>query len=309
MTGGLNSPTNIYIWNNHSKIEKRKVDPMSRIREVSRVILSQVASDGAGVKLRRSIGSGQISELDPFLLLDNFGTENPDDYIAGFPSHPHRGFETVTYMIEGQMRHKDSIGSEGVLGPGSVQWMTAGHGIIHSEMPEQTEGRMSGFQLWVNLPAKDKMCRPRYQNIEPENVPEVELPGAKLRLIAGEVESDTGVVKGPVTGVATDPIYIDVMLEAGGAFEHAIPEGHTAFAYVFEGSVNVSGRDVAQHHLAILGQGDHVRLSSETGGRAILVAGRPIGEPVARYGPFVMNTPQEIQQAVRDFQTGNFLAH
>ena len=165
---------------------------MSRIREVSRVILSQVASDGAGVKLRRSIGGSQIADLDPFLLLDNFGTENPDEYIAGFPWHPHRGFETVTYMIDGLMRHKDSMGSEGVLGPGSVQWMTAGRGIIHSEMPEQEEGRMSGFQLWVNLPAKDKMCAPRYQNIDPENVPSVKLDGVDLRIIAGSVEGPDG---------------------------------------------------------------------------------------------------------------------
>ncbi len=279
---------------------------MSTPRTVTRVILSTEASDGAGVKLRRSIGTGQISELDPFLLLDNFGTKNPDDYIAGFPSHPHRGFETVTYMIAGQMRHKDSTGSEGVLGPGSVQWMTAGRGIVHSEMPEQKEGRMSGFQLWVNLPAKDKMCPPRYQNIDPEDVPEVDLDRTHIRVLAGEVDSSDGIVAGPVTGVATDPIYIDVALSPGGVYEHVVPEGHTAFAYVFEGTVEVGGKAIDQHHLAILSDGDHVRLSSETGGRAILVAGRPIGEPVARYGPFVMNSFEEIQQAVQDFQTGNF---
>ncbi|MEX1036212.1 MAG: pirin family protein [Sneathiella sp.] len=279
---------------------------MSRSRNVARVILSTEASDGAGVKLRRSIGTEQISELDPFLLLDNFGTENPDDYIAGFPSHPHRGFETVTYMIAGQMRHKDSTGAEGVLGPGSVQWMTAGRGIVHSEMPEQREGRMSGFQLWVNLPAKDKMCPPRYQNIDPEDVPEVDLGRVHIRVLAGEVNGPEGIVSGPVTGVATDPIYIDVTLGPGGSYEHVVQEGHTAFAYVFEGEVEVGGKVIDQHHLAILSDGDHVRLSSENGGRAILVAGRPIGEPVARYGPFVMNSFDEIQQAVRDFQTGNF---
>ncbi|MBO0334089.1 pirin family protein [Sneathiella sp. CAU 1612] len=279
---------------------------MSNLRKVDRVILSIEASDGAGVKLRRSIGSELISDLDPFLLLDNFGTENPDDYIAGFPSHPHRGFETVTYMIDGQMRHKDSTGSEGILGPGSVQWMTAGRGIVHSEMPEQREGRMSGFQLWVNLPAKDKMCTPRYQNIDPEDVPVVELDRVKLRVLAGTVDSLDGAVAGPVVGVATDPIYIDVALAPGGSYSHTVPEGHTAFAYVFEGVVDISGQEVNQHHLAILSDGDQVHLSSETGGRAILVAGRPIGEPVARYGPFVMNSFDEIQQAVRDFQTGNF---
>ncbi|WP_339631554.1 pirin family protein [uncultured Sneathiella sp.] len=279
---------------------------MSKSRTVTRVILSTEASDGAGVKLRRSIGTGQISELDPFLLLDNFGTENPDDYIAGFPSHPHRGFETVTYMIAGQMRHKDSTGAEGILGPGSVQWMTAGRGIVHSEMPEQKEGRMSGFQLWVNLPAKDKMCPPRYQNIDPEDVPEVDLGRVHVRVLAGKVDGPDGVVDGPVTGVATDPTYIDITLSPGGSYEHLIPEGHTAFAYVFEGSVDVGGKAIDQHHLAILSDGDRVRLASEAGGRAILVAGRPIGEPVARYGPFVMNSFDEIQQAVQDFQTGNF---
>ena len=279
---------------------------MSNPRKVSRVILSHEASDGAGVKLRRSIGGEQVSELDPFLLLDNFGTENPDDYIAGFPSHPHRGFETVTYMISGQMRHKDSTGAEGLLGPGSVQWMTAGRGIVHSEMPEQREGRMSGFQLWVNLPAKDKMCVPRYQNIDPEDVPQVDLGRVKLRVLAGAANGPDNIVDGPVTGVATDPIYIDVGLEPGGSYAHAVPEGHTAFVYVFEGSVDVGGEAVLQHHLAILSDGDSVRLASEMGGRAILVAGRPIGEPVARYGPFVMNSFEEIQQAVQDFQTGNF---
>ncbi|MCF8467733.1 MAG: pirin family protein [Sneathiella sp.] len=279
---------------------------MSNPRKVSRIILSQIASDGAGVKLRRSIGTGQISELDPFLLLDNFGTENPDDYIAGFPSHPHRGFETVTYMIDGQMRHKDSTGAEGVLGPGSVQWMTAGRGIVHSEMPEQTEGKMSGFQLWVNLPAKDKMCKPRYQNIDPEDVPVVALEKATLRVLAGSVKGPDGMIAGPVTGVATDPIYIDVALAPGGGYLHKIPEGHTAFVYVFEGSIDVGGRTVDQHNLAILSDGNGISLSSEEGGRAILVAGRPIGEPVARYGPFVMNSNEEIRQAVHDFQTGNF---
>lgn len=279
---------------------------MSNLRKVDRVIHSVEASDGAGVRLRRSIGSESISELDPFLLLDNFGTENPDDYIAGFPSHPHRGFETVTYMIDGQMRHKDSTGAEGVLGPGSVQWMTAGRGIVHSEMPEQREGRMSGFQLWVNLPAKDKMCTPRYQNIDPEDVPVVELDKVKLRVLAGKVESPEGAVAGPVVGVATDPIYIDVALAPEGSYVHTVPEGHTAFTYVFDGTVTVGGEKVPQHHLAILSDGDGVELSSEAGGRAILVAGRPIGEPVARYGPFVMNSFDEIQQAVRDFQTGNF---
>ncbi|MEH6545644.1 MAG: pirin family protein [Sneathiella sp.] len=279
---------------------------MTIARTVSRVIKSQIASDGAGVKLRRSIGSGDISELDPFLLLDNFGTENPDDYIAGFPEHPHRGFETVTYMIAGQMRHKDSTGAEGVLGPGSVQWMTAGRGILHSEMPEQREGEMSGFQLWVNLPAKDKLCTPRYQNVEPEDVPFAKIENGEVRVLAGEVEGLKGTVRGPVTDVSVDPVYIDINLQAGASYVHSIEAGHTAFVYVFEGSAKVAGMTVEKHHLAILTDGDRVQLSSGKGGRMILVAGRPIGEPVARYGPFVMNTFEEIQQAVQDFQTGNF---
>ncbi|PHQ71422.1 MAG: hypothetical protein COB93_03205 [Sneathiella sp.] len=279
---------------------------MSNPRTVSRVVRSQVASDGAGVKLRRSIGMGDISELDPFLLLDNFGTENPDDYIAGFPEHPHRGFETVTYMIAGQMRHKDSTGAEGVLGPGSVQWMTAGRGIVHSEMPEQREGEMSGFQLWVNLPAKDKMCPPRYQNIDPGDVPIADLGDVQIRVLAGQVLVGGDEVHGPISKVSVDPVYIDVTLSAGSRYTHDIEPGHTAFAYVFQGNVNVAGTAVEQHHLAILSDGGEVELSSENGGRLILVAGRPIGEPVARHGPFVMNTFEEIQQAVQDYQNGNF---
>ncbi len=279
---------------------------MTTTRSVTRVIPSQLASDGAGVRLRRSIGTQEISELDPFLLLDNFGTENPDDYIAGFPEHPHRGFETVTYMIAGQMRHKDSTGAEGVLGPGSIQWMTAGRGILHSEMPEQREGEMSGFQLWVNLPAKDKMCAPRYQNIEPEDVPTADLKDVQIRVLAGEVTTGSGLVSGPISKVAVDPIYLDITLEPGASYYHETPLGHTAFVYVFKGSAKVSRQEVDQHHLAILSDGEGVEISSKAGGRLILVAGRPIGEPVARYGPFVMNNFDEIQQAIQDFQTGNF---
>ena len=273
-------------------------------RTIKQAIVARPTSDGAGVRLKRSIGTDMLSELDPFLLLDNFGTENPDDYIAGFPDHPHRGFETVTYMIRGLMRHKDSSGAEGLLRPGGVQWMTAGHGIIHSEMPEQTEGEMSGFQLWVNLPAAEKMCVPRYQDFEPDEVPLVQpAGGVEVRVIAGEVDG----VPGPVNGIAIEPTYLDITFPPGATFSTDLPLGHTAFAYVFQGQATISNDKVELDHLAVLSDGDQVRMSSADGGRLILVAGKPFGEPVARYGPFVMNTTDEIRQAIYDYQQGNFI--
>lgn len=276
---------------------------MATRRTLSKVIKSRLTSDGAGVTLRRSIGTEELSELDPFLLLDNFGTDNPDDYIAGFPDHPHRGFETVTYMIKGLMRHKDNTGAEGLLKPGGVQWMTAGRGIIHSEMPEQSEGKMSGFQLWVNLPAARKMCEPRYQDIEPENIPVISRDdGTEIRLIAG-LEGD---ISGPVREIDIDPLYLDIKLNTGSVYTRPVPLGHTVFLYVFEGSVDIDGERLEPDHLATLVDGDEVSISSPQGGRFILVAGRPFGEPIARYGPFVMNTKAEIHQAIKDFQNGNF---
>jgi len=272
-------------------------------RTIKQAIVARPTSDGAGVRLKRSIGTDMLSELDPFLLLDNFGTESPDDYIAGFPDHPHRGFETVTYMIRGLMRHKDSSGAEGLLRPGGVQWMTAGHGIIHSEMPEQTEGEMSGFQLWVNLPAAEKMCVPRYQDFEPDEVPLVQpAGGVEVRVIAGEVDG----VPGPVNGIAIEPTYLDITFPPGATFSTDLPLGHTAFAYVFQGQATISNDKVELDHLAVLSDGDQVRMSSADGGRLILVAGKPFGEPVARHGPFVMNTTDEIRQAIYDYQQGNF---
>ncbi len=276
---------------------------MNHPRQIGKVIRSHVTSDGAGVKLRRSIGTQECSELDPFLLLDAFGTDNPDDYIAGFPEHPHRGFETVTYMIAGQMRHKDNTGAEGVLGPGGVQWMTAGRGIVHSEMPEQKEGELHGFQLWVNLPASDKMYASRYQNIEPADVPEIMTDrGARLRIIAGTAAGTDG----PVTHISVDPLYLDVALAPGAVHTQAIEPGHTCFAYVFEGSAKIGDKAIELHTLAALTDGDSVELSSDGGGRLILGAGRPIEESIVRYGPFVMNTRDEIHQAIQDYQTGNF---
>jgi redox-sensitive bicupin YhaK (pirin superfamily) len=263
-------------------------------------------SDGAGVKLRRVIGQPELGELDPFLMLDEFGTDSPDDYIAGFPEHPHRGFETVTYMLDGRMRHRDNHGHEGVMVPGSVQWMTAGRGIVHSEMPEQQEGRMRGFQLWLNLPARDKMTAPKYQEFGPDGIPVATPgPGVSVKVIAGQVDA----VVGPISQPATDPTYLDLALDAGAEYVHGLPEQHAAFMYVFEGSVRVGSAIVNAGQMAVLGEGTEVRLTGESKGeqsRAILVAGRPLKEPVARYGPFVMNTREQLMQAVEDFQKGKF---
>jgi redox-sensitive bicupin YhaK (pirin superfamily) len=267
-------------------------------------------SDGAGVKLRRVIGQPELPELDPFLMLDEFGTDSPDDYIAGFPEHPHRGFETVTYMLDGRMRHRDNHGHEGVLVPGSVQWMTAGRGIVHSEMPQQQEGRMRGFQLWLNLPARDKMTDPKYQEFGPDQIP-VATPGegVSIKVIAGQV----GTVKGPISQPATDPTYLDVALNAGAEYVHALPDQHAAFMYVYEGSVRVGdgakATSVKTGELVVLGEGATVRLvgeSQDVVSHAIVVAGKPLQEPVARYGPFVMNTREQLIQAVEDFQQGRF---
>jgi redox-sensitive bicupin YhaK (pirin superfamily) len=275
-----------------------------KIRPIARRLRGQPTSDGAGVSLTRVIGSAQLPALDPFLMLDEFGSDRPGDYIAGFPSHPHRGFETVTYMLDGRMRHKDNHGNEGLLTPGSVQWMTAGRGIVHSEMPEQEEGMMRGFQLWVNLPAKDKMGAPAYQEFAPDRIP-VAQPGAGVsaRVIAGRI----GDVEGPVRQPATDPSYFDLSLDAGASFEHSLPPGHNVFAYVYEGEVASGEASAGKGELLVFGAGDAVRFEGRAPKtRLILVAGRPINEPVARYGPFVMNTQAEIMQAVQDFQAGRF---
>jgi len=274
------------------------------LRPILRRLRGQATSDGAGVRLTRVIGTREIPELDPFLMLDEFGSDKPGDYIAGFPSHPHRGFETVTYMLDGRMRHKDNHGNEGLMTPGSVQWMTAGRGIVHSEMPEQEEGMMRGFQLWVNLPAKDKMGTPKYQEFSAERIPQVApAQGVSVKVIAGSI----GEVAGPVQQPATDPIYLDVTLAADAGFEHSIPAGHNAFAYVYEGEIEVDATTIGKGELLVFGSGDAVRVSGRaTRSKLILVAGRPIGEPVARYGPFVMNTQAEIMQAVQDYQAGRF---
>ena len=275
---------------------------------VARTIRGMATSDGAGVRLTRVIGGPSLPDLDPFLLLDEFGTDRAEDYIAGFPSHPHRGFETVTYMLDGRMRHKDNHGNEGLLTPGSVQWMTAGRGLVHSEMPEQESGQMRGFQLWVNLPARDKMTDPKYQEFAPDRIPLAQpAPGVQVKVIAGQV----GDTVGPIVQPATDPLYLDVALEPGTAWQYALPAGHNAFAYVFEGGLSIGegddARPVDRQEMAVLGGGELLQLRAGAGGsRLILVAGRPLREPVMRHGPFVMNTKQELMQAFVDFQEGRF---
>jgi redox-sensitive bicupin YhaK (pirin superfamily) len=280
---------------------------------VTRKLRGMPTSDGAGVRLTRVIGSPELDMLDPFLMLDEFGTDRAEDYIAGFPSHPHRGFETVTYMLDGRMRHKDNHGNEGLLVPGSVQWMTAGRGLVHSEMPEQQEGRMRGFQLWVNLPASDKMTDPRYQEFGPDDIPVVPVArGVSVKAIAGEVTEEGGNrVRGPIVQPATSPLYLDIALDPGAQWRYLLPEGHNAFAYVFEGAASIGeGEDAClleQHELGVLGSGDEVAMrGGAEGARLILVAGRPLREPVARHGPFVMNTREQLMQAFVDFQEGRF---
>ena len=280
----------------------------SRHARVARKLRGMPASDGAGVKLRRVIGTPQLDMLDPFLMLDEFGTDRAEDYLAGFPEHPHRGFETVTYMLDGRMRHKDNHGNEGLLVPGSVQWMTAGRGLVHSEMPEQQEGRMRGFQLWVNLPASDKMVEPRYQEFAPERIPVVTpADGVRVKVIAGRVDG----IDGPISQPATDPVYLDVALEPGATWQVPLPEGHNAFAYVFEGAAMIGrgedARELEAHELAVLGGGELLDMRAVgSAARLIVVAGRPLREPVARHGPFVMNTREQIMQAFVDFQEGRF---
>jgi redox-sensitive bicupin YhaK (pirin superfamily) len=262
------------------------------------------------VKLRRSLGSSQHLRLDPFLMLDEFSSDNADDYIAGFPNHPHRGFETVTYMLDGHMLHEDHLGHRGDLKSGDVQWMTAGRGIIHSEMPQQESGRMRGFQLWINLPAKEKMKPAGYRDIPASQIPVVELPqGGRVRVIAGTLELNGRSTAGPMQGLTTDPLYFDVELPAGAAFGHPVATGHNAFLYLYEGGIEVgpagSTRPLRTHSAGVLSAGDRIEVKAGAqGARFIVLAGRPLNEPVVQYGPFVMNTREEIEQAIRDYQSG-----
>ena len=279
--------------------------PLARPRGVERIVTGQATSDGAGVKLTRVLTHDLQRRLDPFLMLDAFGSDAAGDYIAGFPDHPHRGFETVTYMLEGRMRHRDSAGNEGLLASGGVQWMTAGRGVIHSEMPEQEQGRMEGFQLWLNLPAKDKLCAPWYRDIPAAQIPELlTAQGVAVRVIAGASHG----VSGAMQRETTHPLYLDLTLPAGAVFEQPLADSHNAFVYVYRGELAIAGQALPQQRMAILANtpgSDGVRLQGGAqGARAILVAGRPLHEPIAQYGPFVMNSQAQIVQAVEDYRAG-----
>jgi hypothetical protein len=301
------------ITDRHADAAAATPDGRPGWREVVRTAPGLPASDGAGVRLTRVVGTPSLPDLDPFLMLDEFRSDDAGDYLAGFPDHPHRGFETVTYMLAGRMRHADNHGNQGLLRAGSVQWMTAGRGIVHSEMPEQEAGLMWGFQLWINLPAREKMTVPRYQDIAPEAIPELSLGqgdgASRVRVIAGAF----GGVRGPVTAAATDPTYLDVHLPLGARFTHELPAGYAAFAYVYEGAALLGAPDapaaVRRGQIAVFGErGERVGGSAADGQgtRFLLLAGRPLREPVAKYGPFVMNTQGEIRQAILDYQSGRF---
>ena len=286
---------------------------VTQARRLERLVRGQETSDGAGVKLRRVLTHDLQQRLDPFLMLDAFGSDQPGDYIAGFPDHPHRGFETVTYMIAGRMRHRDSGGHEGLLENGGVQWMTAGRGLVHSEMPEQEEGVMEGFQLWLNLPSQRKLCDPWYRDIPSGEIPEVNLPGGiHVRVIAGHCAG----VAGAITREQTEPLYLDVHFVADDAtavFSQALPSHHNAFVYAYRGSLDICGAQdtstVPVGHMGLLrNEGDGLILRGEAGTRAIVIAGQPLREPIAQYGPFVMNTREQLMQAVEDFRAGKFVA-
>jgi quercetin 2,3-dioxygenase len=287
-------------------------------RSLIHVIESMPTSDGAGVKLRRSLGSQRGLHVDPFLMLDEFYSDNPNDYIAGFPAHPHRGFETVTYMLDGHMRHEDHMGNRGDLGPGDVQWMTAARGIIHSEMPQQTEGRLRGFQLWLNLPSSEKMKPAQYRDIPSGEIPTLALAqGGEIRLIAGRLDLDGRALSGPVNGagakISTDPLFVDMHLPARTEFTLPIEASYNAFLYMYDGSAEIGPAEASKpltHGAAgVLSAGDRVRVrAGDAGARFLLLAAKPLREPVVQYGPFVMNTREEIERALADYRDGRLAA-
>lgn len=272
---------------------------------IRHVLPAQAVSDGAGVKIYRSIGLNQHLRLDPFLMLDCFGSDNPNDYIAGFPPHPHRGFETVTYMLDGHMLHEDHLGNRGHLKSGGVQWMTAGRGIIHSEMPQQESGLMRGFQLWINLPAAEKMKAAAYVDLEPNQIPTVQLPDGILKVIAGRFNAaDGATVEGPVRGLSTEPRYYDAQMRNAGDITFDLDASHHSLIYPYEGSIRIGEQTVEKHQAAILSSGTQVKVQFNAATRFIVLSAKPIGEPVVQYGPFVMNTTAEIEQAIHDYQQG-----
>ena len=280
----------------------RNTEAITQSRTVEQLVVGHATSDGAGVKLTRVLTQSLQHRLDPFLMLDAFGSDAPDDYIAGFPDHPHRGFETVTYMIAGRMRHRDNTGHEGLLESGGMQWMTAGRGVIHSEIPQQREGRMEGFQLWLNLPGKDKMCAPWYRDFAAADLPGfITDSGIGVTVIAGESH---GII-GAVTRQVTEPLYLDLSLPAGTRFAQRLDTDHNAFAYVYRGEITIAGQSVPSQRMAILNNdSDGVLIEANNEAKVLLIAGRPLGEPIAQYGPFVMNTEQEIYQALKDYREG-----
>ncbi len=276
------------------------------VRKLERVIEGKATSDGAGVRLRRSLGQSGFTRLDPFLMLDEFNSEDSADYIAGFPSHPHRGFETVTYMLLGHMLHEDHMGNKGHLQAGDVQWMTAGRGVIHSEMPQQEDGRMHGFQLWINLPAAEKMKPASYRDIPCAEIPSVAIEGMSVKIIAGSFNAAGQTTTGPISGLSTQPLYFDVELKTGSVLQQVIPEQHAAFVYVYSGSVSIGERALVSGQAGILTDGDEIAVKAgDQGARFLLLAGKPLNEPIVQHGPFVMNTREEIEQALRDYANGN----
>ncbi len=270
---------------------------------MQRILYRQLTLEGAGVKLRRVLGNDKKSTLDPFLLLDHFGSKNPEDYIRGFPWHPHRGMETVTYMWTGEVEHGDSMGNKGVIKSGDVQWMTAGSGIIHQEMPQKYNGLMQGFQLWINLSAKKKMIDPKYRGIEKIQIPTIQNDNLKIKVIAGEVDG----TEGPVHDLTIDIEYFDIELGAGAAFKHATPRHNTVFAYVVEGSIEVHERIVLTGQCIIFGEGDSVKIDSANSSHFLFVSGQPLKEPVAWRGPIVMNTEEELDKAFEELEAGTFI--
>lgn len=282
----------------------------NKIREVDEILVARAASDGDGVQLKRVFGGNNLERFDPFLMLDEFGSDQPADYIGGFPSHPHRGFETVTYMLEGLMEHRDHMGNVGRLQPGDVQWMKAGSGVIHSEMPQQTEGRMRGFQLWVNLPGAEKMTPATYNDLAAASIPQFTIEAMTIKAIAGELEVDGTQVTGAVTGLSTDPAYLDLAFASAQTTNIVLPENYTALIYVYEGVAEIGANSykLSAGQLARLSKGDSIRLRADAGARILIITGKPIGEPIVHYGPFVMNSVEQIERAIRDYNSGKLVS-